>query len=101
MTDLYDRLFPQFPSEKKGEKIAHSVFGAALLDFLQGWSSREVIVHTFHLDERAAQDLDEVLAVLTLRGMDWLTTFQAVCFLAETNLDYTTKADFKARLGLN
>jgi hypothetical protein len=101
MTDLYDRLFPQFPPEVKGKKIAHSIFAAALQDNLDGWASRESIVLSFGLDKRAAKDLDAVLHALEKGGAAWLASFQAVCFLVEANRNYANKKDFKLRLGLD
>jgi cytochrome c biogenesis protein ResB len=102
MTDLYDRLFPQWPSDKKGEKIAFGALSAFLEDCVEMRRPRSEIVDAFKLETAAVDDLDAILARLsglTKRNQEaWLVTFERVSRLAEMGLAYTSKQAYWERL---
>jgi len=104
MTDLYDRLFPQF-DETGSDKIPSHVFTGAIDDYVAGYTTRQQIITGFALDSDAVADLDKLLAhvdglVGVQAKMRWLQEFHSTCMLAEDHLKYTTKASFADRVGM-
>lgn len=102
MTDLYDRLFPQFP---EADKVAVRPFCAMLSEYVEGHASRQSIVDYPTLQGKEVDDLDAILARLdALRTKAdkerWIAAFEAVAILAETGVRYTDKQSFALRLGL-
>jgi hypothetical protein len=103
MTDLYDRLFPQFPED--GGKVAVRPLCAMLSEYVDGRVSRQSIVEYPKLKGQEVADLDAILsrldAIRTRTEKErWIATFEGVCVLAETGVRYTDKQSFALRLGL-
>ena len=105
MTDLYDRLFPQFDDSGAGTKIPSHQFTGALDDYVAGYTTRNQIVGAWSLDADAQADLDKLLAhvdgiVGVQAKVRWLSEFHSTCMLAEGDLKYTTKQSFATRVGM-
>lgn len=102
MADLFDRLFPQ--GEDRSGKIAVHTFRAALGDYAAGNTTRTEIVNYFGLDAEAQTDLDVLLAAIdgktALGKAGFLIELHDVMMIAEAGAKYTTKAAFRARLGI-
>ncbi len=100
MADLFDRLYPE-----EGENIAVHYFFAALVDYAAGQTTRQQIVDYWDLDAEAQADLDTLCDHIDGLGsatakMAFGVELHAVLMFAEAGAKYTTKATFKARLGL-
>ena len=103
MADLFDRLFPGPGSGI--EKIPVHAFHAAIIDYMANETTRNQIVAVWSMDSEAQTDLDALLsAVDALSGLDEKLRFagemDAVNKLAEADLKYTTKSEYKTRLNL-
>lgn len=102
MTDLYDRLFPQF---EDGQKLAVKPLCSVLEEYIQGYMTGLEVLRYVNLDGDATADLRRILVMLdslhSAPAKDrWLRGFEAVCMLAEHGVRYGTKASFATRLGL-
>lgn len=105
MTDLYDRLFPHWAPDKKGEKIAHGVLVAYLQDWIDKACTREEIVEALRLDASASSDLDRILELLSTRTskparLTWIATLDRIAMLIETGSRHRSKIEFWGRLGI-
>jgi len=101
MADLFDRLFPA----DETENIPVHGFHAAIADYVAGETTRSQIVTVWELDTEAQADLDILLmAADGLINLDaklrFVLELGAVMTLAELGLKYTSKSDFRTRLGL-
>lgn len=102
MTDLFDRLFPANSDEAN---IPIHAFHAAVVDYIAGETTRNQIISYWSLDTDAQTDLNNFLdAVDGISGATNKLAFAAeldcVMKLTEEGAKYTTKAEFKTRLGL-
>jgi len=100
MADLFDRLFPE-----SGENVAVHYFFAAIVDYAAGETTRQQIVNWWSFDSEAEANLDVLCdAIDDLNKKTDKLAFgeelHAVMMFAEAGAKYTTKAAFKARLGL-
>ncbi len=102
MADLFDRLFDQAFSD---EGIAVHSFRAAVGDYVAGYTTRNQIVAWWAMDSEAQADLDALLATVdaipTMVGkVSWVLQLHDVMLISEEGAKYTTKSDFKTRLGI-
>ena len=103
MADLFERLFP---AGSEVENIAIHSFHAAVVDYIAGETTRAQIVSYWSLDSEAETDLDNFLdAADALSGITNKLAFaaelDAVMKMGEEGAKYTTKLEFKTRLGLS
>ena len=108
--DLFDRGFaanpfdsthPDYPSFR----IGGHMMDAVLVDYAEGASSRAQIITALELGTEAITDLDVILAEIDAAGtvvgkLRFAANFGAVVVIAQAGLRYTTKSEFKTRLGL-
>jgi hypothetical protein len=98
MADLFDRLFTE------PDNIPIHSFRAALGDYAAGETIRSEIVNYFNLDAEAQTDLDVLLGQIdgsnNIQKALFLLQLHDVMMIAEEGAKYTTKAEFKTRLGL-
>jgi len=101
MADLFDNLYPR---NIDNSSIGVHYFRAALGDYASGYTTKAQIVAAFELDSEAEADLDILLNKLdssdTLQKTVFLLELHDVMMIAESGKKYTTKAAFKARMGL-
>lgn len=103
MADLFDRLFPDIAGLPIPNISVHTM-RAALGDYAAGHSSRAEIVAYWDLDTDAQNDLDALLTAIdsksALGKAAFLLELHDVMLIAQAGAKYTTKADFRTRLGL-
>lgn len=102
MADLFERLFPDDPEQKK---IGVHRFRAVLGDYSRGCTTRAEIVAFWAFDIEAQADLDILLGKIdgfaTIEErVDFLVDLHDIMLIAETRRKYATKAEFRARMGL-
>jgi len=101
MADLFDRLFPTDPDE---ENVAIHSFRAAMGDYAAGYTTRAEITNYWGLDTDAQADLnvlcDALDGMAALPKAGFLLELHDVLMIAEEGAKYTTKAEFRTRLGL-
>lgn len=103
MADLFERLFPE---ENEVENIAIHAFMAAITDYIAGETTRAQIIGAWSMDSEAQADLtalcDHIDGLSTKADkVVFALEFDAVMLLAAHKLKYTTKSDFKTRLGIS
>jgi len=101
MADLFDRLYLSSPNDAS---IGVHYFRAAMGDYATGHSTRQEIIGHWALDAEAQADLnvlcDHVDSLSVLGKAGFLLELHDVLMIAEEGAKYTTKAAFRARLGL-
>lgn len=101
MADLFDRIFP---TDEELPNIPIHAFRAALGDYAAGYTTATEIINYWSLDASAQSDLNVLLAEIdastpTQKAL-FLLQLHDVLMIAEVGAKYTTKAEFKTRLGL-
>ena len=103
MADLFDRLFP---AEANTENIPVHYFFAALVDYAAGETTRQQMINYWAMDSEAQADLNALCDHIDgLSGLGAKLTFalelHAVFMFAEAGAKYTSKVDFRTRLGIS
>lgn len=103
MTDLYDRLLPQFAEDTP--KIAVKPFVYLLAEYVDGKVSVKDLAAKYQLRGEEVDEYQRIIALLDgmkrAQAMKWLALFERVLVLAEQNMAYTTKASLYDRVGLS
>ncbi|MCK5611179.1 hypothetical protein KAR91_55410 [Candidatus Pacearchaeota archaeon] len=101
MSDLFERLFP---SGIGASGIGAHTFRAAIGDYAAGYTTKTQIIGFFALDSEAQTDLTVLCNAIDsktpLEKAGFLLELHDVLMLADVEAKYTTKSDFRNRLGL-
>lgn len=109
MSDLFETLFDDSVDTEGLLVHRHNFdwhdFHAGIVDYIAGETTRNQIVAALDLQDEQITDLDALLSAINALGtlvekIRFVIEMQAVMQLAKRGYKYTSKAAFRARLGI-